>query len=214
MFQLTKIWIDPRPDFENVEIRYKWLPLAEGVTFNGDEDSEVMAVVPNTNPRVREAIIEIPRYVKNQDNYSFHYQFLPGGTQGQGPLSPVFTEEIVAREVEYIDHDGWVTEVRVVWGVGGWTAPNLSRMDLDGLVLNIAPDAPGHDREGEGIADEAIYELISTVPLPRRWVGKVWGPKANTIEYAFQLLRNNTPTVGDDGERWDNNNGQNYQLSL
>ena len=33
MFQLTKVWIDPRPGFENVEIRYKWSPLGETVTF-------------------------------------------------------------------------------------------------------------------------------------------------------------------------------------
>jgi len=214
MFQLTKVWIDPRPNFENVEIRYKWSPLGEQVTFKGDEDCEVMAAVPNTNPTVRRAILEIPRYLNDKDNYLFHYQFIPGGTQGQGPLSPIFTEEIVAREVEYVDHDGWVTEVRVVWGVEGWTAPNLTQAELKGLELKLPPDTPGHDREGEGIADAAIYELIQTVPLPRHWVAKVWGPKGSTVEHAFQLLRNNTPTVGDDGERWDNNNAQNYRLSL
>jgi hypothetical protein len=214
MFQLTKVWIDPRPDFENVEIRYKWSSPGKQVTFTGDEDSEVMAVVPNTNPRVRRAIIEIPRYLENQDHYLFHYQFIPGGTQGHGPISPVFIEKVVAREVEYVDHEGWATEVRVVWGVDGWSAPNLTQAELKGLTLNLAPDTPGHDREGEGFADEAIYELVQTVALPRHWVGKVWGPEGSTVEYAFQLLRNNTPTVGDEGERWDNNNSENYRLSM
>ncbi len=214
MFQLTKVWIDPRPDFENVEIRYQWSPPGKQVIFTGDEDSEVMAVVPNTNPRVRRAIIEIPRYLENQDHYLFHYQFIPGGTQGHGPLSTVFTEKVVAREVQYVDHEGWATELRVVWGVDGWSAPNLTQAELKGLTLSIAPDTPGHDREGEGVADEAIYELVQTVALPRHWVGKVWGSEGSTVEYAFQLLRNNTPTVGDEGERWDNNNSQNYRLSL
>jgi len=214
MFQLTKVWIDPRPDFDNVEIRYKWSRLGEQVTFKGDEDSEVMQVVPNTNPKVRRAIIEIPRYVDDRDHYLFHYQFIPGGAEGQGPLSPVFSEEIVAREVQYVDHDGWVTEVRVVWGVDGWAAPNLTQAELKGLELQMPPDTPGHDREGEGIAEAAIYELIQTVPLPRTWAGKVWGPKGSTVDYAFQLLRSNTPTVGDEGERWDNNHAQNYRLSL
>ena len=214
MFQLTKVWIDPRPGFENVEIRYKWSPPGKQVTFTGEEDAEVMAIVPNTNPTVRRAILEIPRYLENQDHYLFHYQFIPGGTQGHGPISGVFTEKVVAREVEYVDHEGWATEVRVVWGVDGWSAPNLTQAELKGLTLNIAPDAPGHDREGEGVADEAIYELVQTVALPRHWVGKVWGPEGSTVEYAFQLLRNNTPTVGDEGERWDNNNSENYRLSL
>jgi len=66
MFQLTKVWVDPSPHFENVEIRYTWTPLGEPGKFSGEEDTEVMAVVPNTNPRVRQAILEIPRYLKKQ----------------------------------------------------------------------------------------------------------------------------------------------------
>jgi hypothetical protein len=67
---------------------------------------------------------------------------------------------------------------------------------------------------GEGIADEAIYELIQTVPLPRRYTAKVWGPKGSTVEYVFQLLRTNAPTLGDEGERWNNNQEQNYKAVL
>jgi hypothetical protein len=213
MFQLTKVWVDPSPDFENVEIRYTWSPLGEAGKFEGEEDAEVMAVVPNTNPRIRQAILEIPRYLHNKDNYLFHYQFIPGGTQ-RAPMSPIFTEEILAREVAYVDNEGWATELRVLWSVDGWGAPNLTQAKLEGLDLNVGADLPGHDREGEGIADEAIYELVQTVPLPRRYVAKVWGPKGSTVEYAFQLLRTNTPTLGEEGDRWDNNEEQNYRVVL
>jgi hypothetical protein len=213
MFQLTKVWVDPSPEFENVEIRYKWSPLGEFPKFEGDEEAEVMAVVPNTKPRVRQAILEIPRYLKNKDNYSFHYQFIPGGTN-RAPMSPIFTEEIMAQEVVYVDNEGWATEVRAMWSVDGWGAPNLTQATLEGLSLDIGGNLPGHDREGEGIADEAIYELVQTVPLPRRYVAKVWGPKGATVEYVFQLLRTNAPTLGDEGERWDNNHDRDYQLVL
>jgi hypothetical protein len=38
------------------------------------------------------------------------------------------TEEIVSREVEYVDNEGLITEeVRVLWSVGGWSAPNWSQ---------------------------------------------------------------------------------------
>ncbi|HMD48250.1 MAG TPA: hypothetical protein VKG79_04090 [Bryobacteraceae bacterium] len=213
MFQLTKVWVDPSPGYEIVEIRYTWSPLGEPGKFDGEEDTEVMAPVPNTNPRVRQAILEIPRYLKNKDTYSFHYQFIPGGTV-KAPISPIFTEEIVAKEVAYVDTEGWATEVRLLWSVDGWGAPNLTQATLEGLSLNIGGDLPGHDREGEGIADEAIYELVQTVPLPRRYLAKVWGPKGSTVEYVFQLLRSNAPTMGDEGERWDNNNEENYKLTL
>ena len=72
----------------------------------------------------------------------------------------------------------------------------------------------GHDAEGEGIADEAIYELVQTVPLPRRFVARIWGPKGATVEYVFQLLRTNSPVPEDDFARWDNNQLQNYRMVL
>lgn len=61
----------------------------------------------------------------------------------------------------------------------------------------------GHDREGEGIADDALYELIQTVLLPHRYVAKGWGPRGATVEYAYQLLRTNSPLPEDDFERRD-----------
>jgi hypothetical protein len=57
MFQLTKTWTDQEPNIEMVEIRYLWSPLGESVRWEGQEETEVMAVVPNTNPRVRQAVI-------------------------------------------------------------------------------------------------------------------------------------------------------------
>src|SRR5260370_7729618 len=178
MFQLTKVWVDPSPDFENVEIRYKWSPLGEFPKFEGDEESEVMAVVPNPNPRVRQAILEIPRYLKNKDNYSFHYQFIPGGTN-RAPMSPIFTEEIVAQEVVYVDNEGWATEVRVMWSVDGWGAPNLTQATLEGLNLNIGGNLPGHDREGEGIPHQSISHFTPTLPFPRPYTANASSPHAS-----------------------------------
>ena len=57
--------------------------------------------------------------------------------------------------------------------------------------------------KAKGIADEAIYEFVQTMDLPRRFVGKVWGPKGSTVQYSFQLLRTNTPIPEDEFERWD-----------
>jgi len=59
-----------------------------------------------------------------------------------------------------------------------------------------------------------MYELIQTVPLPRRYVAKVWGPRGATVEYAYQLLRTDSPLSEDDFEIWDNNQGQHYGVFL
>lgn len=213
MFQLTKVWIDQEPGIEMVEIRYTWSPLGIPVTWDGQEEAEVMTVVQNTDPRVRQAVIEIPRYLNDQDTYQLHHQFVfvKGGRE---QFSPIFAEEIVARDVPYIDQEGRITEMRLLWSVNGWSAPNWTQAKLEGLNLQTFSTSAGHDREGEGIADDAIYELIQTVPLPRRYVAKVWGPRGAVVEYAYQLLRTNSPIPEDDFERWDNNQGQNYRLQL
>jgi hypothetical protein len=213
VFQLTKIWVDQEPGIEMVEIRYLWSPLGEPARWEGQEEAEVMVVVPNTTPQVRQAVLEIPRYLNTADSYQLHYRFV-FVLRGREEFSPIFTEDIVAREVPYLDQDGRITEVRLLWGVNGWHAPNWTQAKLEGLNLQTIPTRPGHDIEGEGIADDAIYELIQTVPLPRRYVAKVWGPRGATVEYVYQLLRTNSPIPEDDFERWDNNNLQNYRVAM
>ena len=213
MFQLAKIWIDNAPAPQTVEIRYTWSRLGEGPTWNGEEEAEVMAQVPNTNPQMRLAVLEVPRYFDHQPNYLLHYRFGGGGESHEG-FNHDLTEEIVSREVEYVDREGLITEVRVMWSVGGWSAPNWSQARLEGLKLTRSENTAGHDAEGEGIADEAIYELVQTVPLPRRFVGRVWGPRGAAVEYVFQLLRSNSPRPESDFVRWDNNQSQNYRVML
>jgi hypothetical protein len=162
---------------------------------------------------MRLAAIEIPRYLDHEPNYLLHYRFGGGGEFHEGFNQDV-TEEIVSREVEYVDNEGLITEVRVLWSVGGWSAPNWSQAKLKGLKLNMLEREAGREAEGEGMADEAIYELVQTVPLPRRFVARIWGPKGATVEYTFQLLRTNSPTPESDFARWDSNQSQNYRVVL
>jgi hypothetical protein len=214
VFQMAKVWIDPNNRVDSVEIRYTWSPVGTSPDFtNGKDEAEVMHVVPGTNPPVRQAVIEIPRYLDGKDNYLLHYHFGGGGEHHEG-FTQVYTEEIVSKEVEFIDQEGLLTEVRVLWSVGGWAAPNWTQARLDGLPLQVPIDAPGHDIEGEGLADEAIYELVQTVPLPRRFVARVWGPRGGRVEYCYQLLRSNTPIEGDEFVHWDNNQNQNFSIVL
>lgn len=78
----------------------------------------------------------------------------------------------------------------------------------------MIPNRPGHDMEEEGLADDAIYELVRTVLLPRWYVAEVWDHCGTIGEYMYPLLRTNSPLPEDDFERWDNNQTQNYRLTL
>src|SRR6516165_9731279 len=76
MFQMAKVWVDPNDRVDSVEIRYTWSPVGTSPDFtNGKDEAEVMQVVLGTNPRVRQAIIQIPRYFEGKDNYLLHYHF-------------------------------------------------------------------------------------------------------------------------------------------
>ena len=213
MFQLTKVWTDQEPGIQMVEVRYTWSALGEPATWDGTEETEVMRVVPNTNPTVRQAVIEPPRYFHDNDSFLLHHRFMYV-KDGRENMSGMTTEEIVSREIEYLDREGRITEVRLLWGVDSWNAPNWTQAKLEGLNLQTLPNRAGHDREGEGIADDAIYELIQTVPLPRRYVGKVWGPRGANVEYRYQLLRTNSPLPEDDFEIWLTDNGKNFRVNL
>jgi len=213
MFALAKLWADTSTGPDPVEISYTCAQPGQLPKWDGEEDTEVMAPIADTNPAARRAIIEIPRYLNGSDRFVLHYRFGRAGESRNG-LSRVFTEEIRARAVEYVDHDGWLTEVRLLWSVNGWDAPNWTQARLEGLDLNLSATAAGHDAEGEGIADNAIYELIQTVPLPRRYLAKVWAPRGAIVEYAYQLLRTNAPVVGEDQQRWDNYHGRNFSLVI
>ncbi len=213
MFQLTKIWIDNEPGINMVEIRFTWAAPGEAPRWEGNEETEVMNTVPGTNPSVRQAVIEIPRYLRDKDSYVLHHRFLIVRNFRED-VTRVFSEDIIANEVPYVDTEGRITEARVLWSVNGWTAQNWTQAKLEGLPLQTDPTHPGHDSEGEGLEDDAIYELIQTVPLPRRYVAKVWGPRGATVEYVYQLLRTNSPLPEDDFARWDNNQQKNYRLVL
>lgn len=213
MFHLTKVWVDSTPSTGTIEIRYTWTKLGETPKWDGHEQALVMPVVPNTSPALRVATIELPFSVDDEPNYLLHYRFGGGGESREG-FDHSFTEEIVSREVEYIDNDGEVTEVRLLWGVGGWSAPNWSQAQLQGLKVGSVNGEAATGPKGHGIADQAMYELVQTVPLPRRFVARVWAPKGATVEYAFQLLRTNSPRPDTDFVRWDNNQSQNYHVVL
>ena len=54
----------------------------------------------------------------------------------------MFTEEIVAREITYVDEDGRWTHVGISWGVSPgdprFAAPNYTAAAMDGLLLGLA----------------------------------------------------------------------------
>ncbi|MGH9024389.1 MAG: hypothetical protein ACRDV9_15075 [Acidimicrobiia bacterium] len=202
MFQVAKVWVDQEPDIEVVEVAHICTGFGEAARFDGRERCAVMEVVPGSDPLVRRAILEIPRFFDAGDAYLLHYRFRSGSRNGE-TLSPVFTEEIVSAEVEYLDLEGALDEVRVLWSVRGWSAPNWSPAAVDGSAQRSAFPPARLTANGSRPVGSA-----------KRFVARVSGPRGASVEYVYQLHPGGAAVGADAPVVWDNADEHDYHLTL
>jgi hypothetical protein len=208
LFGLRKTWFDPAPGIEMVQLHFTWTPPGVEPDWDG---AETRVLTPNgASPGLRTAVIEAPRLLDGSREYLLHhFFFVVRGTDWVS--SPVFTEEIVARELVYTDAEGRWTHVGIGWGVSpgaaGLAAPNYTAAALDGLPF---------DDGGAGAPPEPapIHEFVQAQPLPHVFRGLVWGPRGAELRYAFHLLRAGSPRPEEDVEIWDDNGGRGWNLTL
>ena len=208
LFGLRKTWVDPEPGIELVQLHYAWTRPGEQPDF---EAGETRVLTPAAaSPGLRTAVLEVPRRLDGRHEYLLHhFFFVVRGTEWQS--SPVFTEEIVAREVGYRDDTGDWTSVGIGWGVSPGlpelAAPNYTAAAMDGLAFGEA-DA------GAPPEPAAIAEFVQAQPLPHLFRGLVWGPRGFDVRYGFHLVRAGSPRPEDDAETWDDNGGTGWTLTL
>lgn len=204
-FALTKVWTDPSPGIGLVEVHYVWGPPGEPPDWGREQTAVATPLDPGPPPR-RAAALELPRFVDGASDYLLHYFFFVAGA-GTQLSTPAVTEQIGTREVRYDDADNRYTNVGVIWTVGESQDPNYSVAALDGLAFS------GHD---EGTGPETftpIFEFVQAVAPPHVFRGRVWGVRGQPVTHAFHLVRLGSPG-GDDVERWDDNDGKGWQLTI
>jgi len=208
LFGLRKAWVDPGPGIELVQLHHTWTLPGQDPDW---EAGDVRVLTPTgTAPGLRTAVIEVPRQVDGAREFLLHHFFyVVHGTEWRS--SPVFTEEIVAREVTYEDRDGDWTHVGIGWGVppdeAVPAAPNYTAAAMDGLSF---------EEPGAGAPPEPapIHEFVQAQPLPHVFRGLVWGPRGAELQYVVHLVRAGSPRPEEDGETWDDNGGSGWTLTL
>jgi hypothetical protein len=208
VFGLRKTWVDPGPGIAMVQIHYAWAPPGAEPDWANAEEA---VLAPRAEmPALRTAVLDVPRFVDGATDYSLHHFFFVVGA-GDRQASPVFTEDIVAREITYEDPVGEHTAVGVVWSAVEATAelavPNYTSAAMDGLSFQSS---------GAGAAPEHgdIYEFVRAQPLPHVFRGKVWGLRGSQIRYGYHLIRQGSPDPASDFERWDDNGGSGWTVDL
>ncbi|MGA5303917.1 hypothetical protein ACPCHT_28610 [Nucisporomicrobium flavum] len=195
VFGLRKTWVDPGPGIAMVWAHYTW--SAPGAAPDWTDAEQVVLAPSDGGPR-RTAVLEVPR-----TELSLHHFFFVV-TAGDRAASPIFTEEVVAREITYADPDGEYTSIGVMWNADGET-PNYTSMAMDGLPFESVGEAP---EEG------SIYEFVRAQPLPHVFRGTVWGVRGSSVRYGYHLIRHGRPDPADNAESWDDNAGAGWVVEL
>ena len=204
VFGLRKSFVDPGPGIALVQIHYTCsAPGAPPDWAAGDE----MVLAPQDGP-VRTAVLDVPRAVGGATDFALHHFFFVVTATGR-TSSPVFTEDIVGREVTYEDTTGANTSVGIVWSAVDESAdpgePNYTSTALDGLPFESPGAAPD---------DGSIYEFVRAQPLPHVFRGMVWGVRGSRIRYGYHLIRHGLPDPAGNIESWDDNAGAGWIAQL
>jgi hypothetical protein len=205
VFGLRKNWVDPGPGIAMVQIQYTWtLPGEQPDWANAEE-----AVLAESGAAgLRTAVLEVPRFVDGAADYSLHHFFFVVSATDRA-ASPVFTEDVVAREITYTDEAERYTSVGVVWNAveasPDLTVPNYTSTAMDGLSFQSPGSAP---------ENASIYEFVHAQPLPHVFRGMVWGVRGSQIRYGYHLIRHGSPDPARDTEIWDDNGGDGWTVQL
>lgn len=100
-----------------------------------------------TDDGVRRKVIRLPNEIqdpasgKYTDNYAFHHYFeiFRGGKREQSPL---FTEEIVSREIEFVDYPGTLGGVCIYWSICDLDAPQYQPTEDPNFIARYGEDSP------------------------------------------------------------------------
>jgi hypothetical protein len=146
---------------------------------------------------VRRKVIRLPNEIqdpttgKYTDHYALHHYFeiLRGGKQEQSPL---FTEEIVSREIEFVDYPGTLGGVCIYWSICDLDAPQYQPTEDPNFIARYGEDSPYRSLKLYGQENKDDFyrtrsEMLDALPLPRRFVGKIRGPKGAQVHQSWHV---------------------------
>jgi hypothetical protein len=158
---------------------------------------------------VRRKIIKLPNEIvdatgRYTDNYLLHHYF-EVFREGRREFSPLYTEEIVSKEVEYIDFNGNLGGMCIYWSIEDWDSPQYQPTEEQNFIARYGEDNPYRSFKFYGCDDMEEFgrirsEMLSALPMPRRYVGRIRGPRGSRIHQRWHVGGMWTPNRS---ERWE-----------
>lgn len=143
-------------------------------------------------------VIRLPKAIQDPsasagytENYVFHHYF-EIFRNGKREQSSLYTEEIVSKEVEYLDFQGNLGGMCIFWSVYDWDSPQYQPTEEPNFIARFGEDNPYRSHKFYGTEDKDNFsrirsEMLRSLPLPRRFVGKIYGPKNAQIHQRWHV---------------------------
>jgi len=146
---------------------------------------------------IRRKVLRLPKAIfdsaTNQyvENYAFHHYF-EIFREGKREQSPLYTEEIVSKEVEFVDFNGNLGGMCIFWSVYDWDAPQYQPTEVSEFIDRFGEDNPYRSHKFYGVEDKETFsrmrsDMLRSLPVPRRFVGKIYGPKGAQIHQRWHV---------------------------
>ncbi len=132
-------WFDQDEGIETVTLNTALSHLNTPANWTKTE-TYVMMPEWGTQPLSRSWIIRLPTHYEGKEMYLFHYYYQATHSDKKEVVSDTFTNMIVPKEIEYIDHSGECTHVILHWSLKGWSYPQDTELEAKGIsaeVINI-----------------------------------------------------------------------------
>ena len=177
---------------------------------NGQAVQTQSEVIQIPDDGVRRKIIKLPDEIPDpatgrySDNYLFHHYF-EVFLNGRREQSPLYTEEVVSKEVEYIDLQGTLGGMCIYWSIYDWDSPQYQPTEEPAFIARYGEDSPYRSFKFYGCEDMEEFsrirsEMLAALPTPRRFVGKIRGPKGAEVHQRWHVGGLWTPNKAD---RWE-----------
>jgi hypothetical protein len=191
---LVKDWTDSEGGIENVVIHYTWTPPGQWPDWSWGHESRVLQD-HGGYPRRRAKVLRMPREVRDVEHgwtspeYRFHY-FYEVFQNGHQWTTDLFSEDIVYRDLEYVDESGWITNICIYWSVGDWTAPIYSPMEDP----RFPPDSEFTSERYYSYWDKerfhhSKFHMLRQLDRPLRWQSRMWGPRGAPLVQQYHVGR-------------------------
>lgn len=209
---IKKDWTDDEDGIESVVLNVSLGQINLPANWNNVE-SFVMMPEWGSLPLKRSWVVRLPTHFNGDQKYLFHYFFQIKYTDGSERVSDTFTQLMMPKNVEYIDHSGSCTHILLHWSVDDWSYPQNTELEVEGIEWGddfSVSQVPY--RSGDRLYESGRSILIQRIPPPRRFFATIWVPSGTKLNYCFNLI--STELDGTLRSLWDNNHGKNFEMTI